>query len=98
MGPAERANAKVCLIDGLAVALAASAMQAFGIAASLLGGTRRNFGTMTMSLHSGLAASAGVGAARLAAAGFSSDPAIFDGAAAIGQLLSREWRCGQIKG
>jgi 2-methylcitrate dehydratase PrpD len=65
---------------------------AFGIAASLLGGARRNFGTMTMSFHSGLAASAGVRAALLARGGFSADPSIFDGAMGIGELLSREWR------
>ncbi len=65
--------------------------RALGIAASLLGGTRRNFGSMTMSLHSGLAASAGVRAANLARLGFTADPAIFDGDMSIGHLLSREW-------
>lgn len=65
--------------------------RAFGITASLLGGTRRNFGSMTMSLHSGLAASAGVRAANLARLGFTADAAIFDGAMSIGHMLSREW-------
>jgi 2-methylcitrate dehydratase PrpD len=45
-------------------------LHAFGIAASLSGGYRENFGTMTKPLHAGRAAEAGVFAARLAADGF----------------------------
>ncbi|MGH2735410.1 MAG: MmgE/PrpD family protein [Actinomycetota bacterium] len=45
-------------------------LYAFGIAASLSGGYRENFGTMTKPLHAGRAAEAGVFAARLAADGF----------------------------
>jgi 2-methylcitrate dehydratase PrpD len=47
-------------------------MHALGIAASMAAGLRVNFGTMTKPLHSGWAASAGLTAARLAAAGFTS--------------------------
>ncbi|MQA06668.1 MAG: MmgE/PrpD family protein [Streptosporangiales bacterium] len=43
---------------------------ALGIAASLSGGYRESFGTMTKPLHAGKAAEAGVVAARLAADGF----------------------------
>lgn len=43
-----------------------------GIAASLSGGYRESFGTMTKPLHAGKAAEAGVTAARLAADGFTS--------------------------
>lgn len=64
---------------------------ALGIAASMASGVRRNFGTMTMSLHSGLAASNGVRAARLVARGFTADPQIFDGAMSFGAVFSREW-------
>jgi len=64
---------------------------ALGIAASMTSGIRRNFGTMTMSLHSGLAASNGVRAARLAAGGFTADPQIFDGTGSLGEVFSREW-------
>lgn len=65
--------------------------RALGIAGSMLGGVRANFGTMTMSYHSGLAASAGVRAARLAKAGFTANPDILDGPLSIGSALSREW-------
>jgi 2-methylcitrate dehydratase PrpD len=64
---------------------------ALGIVASMAGGLRRNFGTMTMSLHSGLAASAGVRAALLARRGFTADPAVMDGARGYGDIFSREW-------
>jgi 2-methylcitrate dehydratase PrpD len=47
---------------------------ALGIAASLAGGSRQNFGTMTKPLHAGLAASNGVLASSLAGHGFSADP------------------------
>lgn len=46
---------------------------ALGIAGSLAGGSRQNFGTMTKPLHAGVAASNAVLATRLAAAGFTAD-------------------------
>ncbi len=64
---------------------------ALGIVASLMGGVRRNFGTMTMSMHSGIASSNGIRAAQLAEKGFTGDPAIFDGAMSLGDVFSREW-------
>jgi 2-methylcitrate dehydratase PrpD len=44
-----------------------------------------------MSFHSGLAASNGVKAARLAKRGFTADTHIFDGPMNIGQVFSKEW-------
>ena len=67
------------------------AEHALGIAASMASGVRRNFGTMTMSFHSGLAASNGVKAARLAKLGFTADTHIFDGPMNIGDVFSKEW-------
>lgn len=52
---------------------------ALGIAASSASGLRANFGTMTKPLHAGLAASNGLRAALLAAAGFSASGEAFDG-------------------
>lgn len=78
--------------SGLILKLDAQAMaHALGIAASMAGGMRRNFGSMTMSLHSGLAASNGVRAAQLAQRGFTADPEIFDGRMSLGEVFSREW-------
>jgi 2-methylcitrate dehydratase PrpD len=46
---------------------------ALGIAASMAGGSRQNFGTMTKPLHAGLAARDAVSAVELAANGFTAD-------------------------
>ncbi len=51
---------------------------ALGIAASLAGGLRQNFGTMTKPLHAGKAAANGVQAALLAQAGFTADESILE--------------------
>jgi 2-methylcitrate dehydratase PrpD len=60
--------------------LPASAVQhALGMAASMAGGSRQNFGTMTKSLHAGLAAEHGILAASLAARGFTADPDHLEG-------------------
>jgi len=64
---------------------------ALGIVSSLASGIRRNFGTMTMSMHSGMAASQGVRAAQLAALGFSADPNVFEHARGYGAIFSPEW-------
>lgn len=69
---------------------------AVGIAGSLASGIRHNFGTMTMSLHSGLAASNGIRAARLAAAGFTADPDVFGGELSLGNALSHDWDESQM--
>ncbi|MQA03398.1 MAG: MmgE/PrpD family protein [Streptosporangiales bacterium] len=47
---------------------------ALGLAASMAGGSRQNFGTMTKPLHPGLAARDAVFAADLAGNGFTADP------------------------
>src|SRR6185436_778200 len=52
----------------------ATARQAFGIAGSMASGLRRNFGTMTKPLHTGLAARSAVTAFRLATSGFTAAP------------------------
>jgi 2-methylcitrate dehydratase PrpD len=67
------------------------AAHALGIAASMAGGLRRNFGSMTMSLHAGLAAGNGLRAATLASRGFTADPDIFGGMNGYGDVFSREW-------
>lgn len=53
--------------------------RALGIAASMAGGSRQNFGTMTKPLHAGLAARDGVLAASLAAEGLTADPDQLEG-------------------
>jgi len=80
---------------------------ALGIAASLAGGLRYNFGSMTKPLHAGNAARNGVIAVELAAEGFTSNTIILDGddgfcsmfggksiAGLLGQEndLGKEWR------
>ncbi len=52
--------------------------QAFGIAASMASGLRRNFGTMTKPLHTGLAARNALSAVRLAMCGFTAAPDILE--------------------
>jgi 2-methylcitrate dehydratase PrpD len=49
-----------------------------GIAASMAGGLRANFGTMTKPLHAGLAARNGLTAAQLARAGWSANQSILE--------------------
>jgi len=56
----------------------AATRQAFGIAASMSSGLRRNFGTMTKPLHSGLAARSALTALRLAQSGFTAAPDILE--------------------
>jgi 2-methylcitrate dehydratase PrpD len=51
---------------------------ALGVAASLAGGLRQNFGTMTKPLHPGNAAHGGILAAQLAARGFEADAEILE--------------------
>jgi len=56
----------------------AATRQLFGIAASMAGGLRRNFGTMTKPLHSGLAARSALTALRLAQSGLTAAPDILE--------------------
>ncbi|MBI4188266.1 MAG: MmgE/PrpD family protein [Chloroflexi bacterium] len=60
---------------------------ALGIASSLAGGLRQNFGTMTKPLHAGNAARNGVVAATLAQNGFTADSNILDGPLSFGNVL-----------
>ena len=57
---------------------AATIQQAMGIAGSMASGLRRNFGTMTKPLHTGLAARSALTAFRLAQAGFTAAPDIME--------------------
>ncbi|MCA1841812.1 MAG: MmgE/PrpD family protein [Actinobacteria bacterium] len=50
-----------------------------GLAATMAGGSRQNFGTMTKPLHAGLAAEHGILAAQLAGGGFTADPDQLEG-------------------
>ncbi|GAA4334257.1 MmgE/PrpD family protein [Pigmentiphaga soli] len=63
------ATAAVCWLEGLP---GPATRQAIGIAASMAGGVRQNFGTMTKPLHAGLPGRSAILAARLAAAGLTS--------------------------
>ena len=69
------ALAALIKLHGLDVA---TARQAFGIAGSMASGLRRNFGTMTKPLHTGLAARSALTAFRLAVSGFTAAPDIFE--------------------
>ncbi|MFC3337959.1 MmgE/PrpD family protein [Paracandidimonas soli] len=60
---------------------------ALGIASSMAGGLRVNFGTMTKALHAGLAAQHGVLAAQLAAGGLTASPVSLEGHEGFLQLF-----------
>lgn len=78
------ATGSLALFSALAALLklhrtdAATARQAFGIAGSMASGLRRNFGTMTKPLHTGIAARSALTAWRLAACGFTAAPDILE--------------------
>lgn len=61
---------------------------ALGISASLSGGLRKNFGTMTKPLHAGNAARNGVVATVLANSGFTADGSILDAPLGFCEVLS----------
>ena len=65
---------------------------ALGIAASMTGGLRANFGTMTKPLHAGLAARNGLTAALLAEAGWSADQNILETKKGFFQVFG----CGEV--
>ncbi|HYC44383.1 MAG TPA: MmgE/PrpD family protein [Burkholderiales bacterium] len=65
----------------------AIACQAFGIAASMASGLRRNFGTMTKPLHTGIAARSALTACELAASGFTAAPDILEAKAGLYSTL-----------
>jgi len=65
---------------------------AFGIAASLAGGLKQNFGTMTKALHAGRACCNGIVAAALAKEGFTANPGILDDPLGFGHAFAGEGR------
>jgi len=70
---------------------------ALGVASSLCGGLRKNFGTMTKPLHAGNAARNGVLAAIMAQQGFTADRDILDGSLSFGQVLGGETEQGAVE-
>jgi 2-methylcitrate dehydratase PrpD len=78
------ATGTLALFSGLAAlakmrrADVATIEQAFGIASSMSSGLRRNFGTMTKPLHTGIAARSALTAFNLAAAGFTAAPDVLE--------------------
>lgn len=60
---------------------------ALGIALSLVGGSRQNFGTMVKPLHAGMAAMNGVLSALLAQDGYTASDGALDGSAGFGRLF-----------
>ena len=87
------ATGSLALFSALAALLklhgtdASTARQAFGIAASMAGGLRRNFGTMTKPLHTGIAARSALTAWRLAACGFTAAGDILEAKAGLYSTL-----------
>ena len=79
---AAAATAKMLQLD------AHQAKMALGIAASLAGGTRQNFGTMTKPFHAGSASRNGMVAALLAKKGFTADEAILESPMGFLRLFS----------
>jgi 2-methylcitrate dehydratase PrpD len=71
---------------------------ALGIAASLSGGYRENFGTMTKPLHAGRAAEAGVFAARLARDGFTAADNILEAKRGMYNASSDGFEPSRIEG
>jgi 2-methylcitrate dehydratase PrpD len=73
-------------------------MTALGLAATMAGGLRENFGTMTKSFHSGRAAEAGVLAARLAHTGFTAAPHILEARRGFFLAMGGQYDASQITG
>lgn len=69
---------------------------ALGMAGSMSSGLKENFGTMTKSLHVGLAASHGVMAALLAQKGYTASTKILEGDLGFGNVLSKHCRFDKI--
>ena len=69
---------------------------ALGIAASLAGGFKRNFGTMTKSFHAGTAAQNGIIATSLAKQGFTADDSIFEVPQGYCQMFSQDYNLDRI--
>ena len=83
---AAAAVARLLRLDDLLV------RRTFGIAASLAGGLRQNFGTMTKPLHAGIAARNGVEAASLAQAGITANEEVFEAPLGFRKVFTGEYR------
>lgn len=87
------ATGSLALFCGLAALLklhrvdVATSQQAFGIAGSMASGLRRNFGTMTKPLHTGIAARSALTAWRLATCGFTAAPDILEAESGVYSTL-----------
>ncbi len=87
------ATGSLALFSGLAALLklhrvdVPTSQQAFGIAGSMASGLRRNFGTMTKPLHTGIAARSALTAWRLATCGFSAAPDILEAKSGVYSTL-----------
>lgn len=96
------ATGSLALFSGLAALLKLhrvevdTARQAFGIAASMASGLRRNFGTMTKPLHTGIAARSALSAWRLATCGFSAAPDILEAKAGLYSTLGTADSSAQV--
>jgi 2-methylcitrate dehydratase PrpD len=73
-------------------------LSAFGIAGSMSSGLKENFGTMTKSLHAGLAASNGIAAAMLAKKGCTASKRILEGDLGFCNVLAKGAKLGNIVG
>ena len=73
-------------------------MRAVSLAATMAGGLRENFGTMTKSFHSGRAAEAGVLATRLAKAGFTAAPDILEAKRGFFLAMGGQYEAVRITG
>jgi 2-methylcitrate dehydratase PrpD len=71
-------------------------LHTFGIAGSMSSGLKENFGTMTKSLHVGLAASNGVRAAMLASRGYTASMRILEGNLGFCKVLAGEYDLNRI--
>ncbi|HEY2593077.1 MAG TPA: MmgE/PrpD family protein, partial [Chloroflexota bacterium] len=72
--------------------------QALGIAGSMAGGSRQNFGTMTKPLHAGLASRDAVLATQLAANGFTADPHQLEGRIGYFQMFGADPQLDEVQG
>jgi 2-methylcitrate dehydratase PrpD len=84
------ATAKLLHLDARGVRIT------LGIAASLSGGLKRNFGTMTKSFHAGTAAQNGITAASLAREGFTADEGIIEAPQGFCELFSGDYKLDRI--
>ncbi len=71
-------------------------LYAFGMAGSMSSGLKENFGSMTKSLHVGLAASNGILAALLAQKGYTASERILEGELGFGKVLSKNCQFDNI--